>query len=208
MKAAQKDGNSAKQNTKNLELRINMDKKDDKIKKDSAKQNTDDQEQEGKDEKQMEEHEEHECKCGEEKEHLKQKVEELDNSYKRAIADYQNLQKRVSEEKSKWIRTANTDLILRILPALDHLETGLKGAKDKGEISGWLNGVEMAVKELRRVLEEEGLRPVQAEKFDPNLHEVVETREGPEGVVVDVFQMGYTLNDKLIRPAKVVVGKG
>ncbi|MBI5122719.1 nucleotide exchange factor GrpE [Candidatus Roizmanbacteria bacterium] len=139
---------------------------------------------------------------------LQQKVEEFETKYKRALADYQNLQKRVQEEKSEWIKTSSMNLILRLLPALDHLETALKGAKEKGEQSGWLKGVEMTVLELRRVLEEEGLRSVQVEKFDPTVHEVVEAREGPENVIVDLFQMGYTLNGKLIRPAKVAVGRG
>lgn len=141
-------------------------------------------------------------------EELKQQVEDVENKYKRAIADYQNLQKRAREEKSDWIKTANGNLIIRLLPALDHLETALKGAKEKGEQSSWLQGVEMTIAELRRVLKEEGLHTVQTEKFDPNLHEVVQATEGPEGAIEDVFQMGYTLNGKLIRPAKVAAGKG
>jgi len=143
-----------------------------------------------------------------ESEDLKQQIEDVENKYKRAIADYQNLQRRVQEEKSEWIKTANGNLIIRLLPALDHLETALKGAKESGQQSSWLQGVEMTVAELRRVLEEEGLHPVQVEKFDPNIHEVVKATEGPEGTIEDVYQMGYTLNGKLIRPAKVAAGKG
>src|SRR6266567_4653261 len=105
---------------------------------------------------------------------LKDLSSQLEDKYKRALADYQNLQKRVQEEKSEWIKTANGDLIIQLLPALDHLETALKGAKESEQQSPWLQGVEMTVAELRRVLEEEGLHPVQVEKFDPNLHEVVE----------------------------------
>jgi len=139
---------------------------------------------------------------------LKDLAAQLEDKYKRALADYQNLQKRVQEEKIEWIKTANGNLIIQLLPALDHLETALKGAKESTQQSPWLQGVEMTVAELRRVLEEEGLHPVQVEKFDPNVHEVVEATDGPEGAIEDVFQMGYTLNGKLIRPAKVAVGKG
>jgi len=139
---------------------------------------------------------------------LKDIASQLEDKYKRALADYQNLQKRVQEEKVEWIKTANGNLIIQLLPAMDHLETALMGAKEKGEQSPWLQGVEMTVAELRRVLEEEGLHPVQVEKFDPNLHEVVEATEGPEGAIEDVFQMGYTLNGKLLRTAKVSAGKG
>ncbi|HKC14910.1 MAG TPA: nucleotide exchange factor GrpE [Patescibacteria group bacterium] len=137
----------------------------------------------------------------------KQQIENLENQLKRTLADYQNLEKRVAEEKSGWIRMANKDLILRLLPTLGHLETVLKGAKDSGVQSSWLEGVKMTVEEFRKVLAEEGLEPVQTETFDPNLHEVVQVKEGPEGKILDVLEMGYKLNGILIRPAKVIVGK-
>ncbi|MDP3941511.1 MAG: nucleotide exchange factor GrpE, partial [bacterium] len=139
---------------------------------------------------------------------LQEQIEECETKFKRALADYQNLEKRTREERVEWIKTASKDLLSRMLPALDHLEAAVKGAKESGEQSGWLKGVELTVSEFRRVFEEEGLRPVQTETFDPNIHEAVEAREGPEGKIVDVFQMGYTFNNKLVRAAKVAVGKG
>ena len=67
----------------------------------------------------------------------------------------------------------------------------------------------MAVKQLRQVLAEEGLNLIEVgENFDPNLHEAVDVREGMEGKVLQVVQNGYILNSKVIRPARVVVGKG
>jgi molecular chaperone GrpE len=131
----------------------------------------------------------------------------LENQLKRALADYQNLEKRIAEEKVNWIKLATKDFILKILPTLDHLETALKGARDNGENSSWLSGTELAVGEFRKVLQEEGLEPIQCESFDPNVHEAVGVQEGPDGKIFDVMQMGYTLNGKLIRPAKVIVGK-
>lgn len=136
-----------------------------------------------------------------------EELEELENRLKRALADYQNLEKRVGEEKGEWIKSANKSLILKLLPTLEHLETVLKTAKDQGESSTWLEGIEMIVKQFREVLREEGLEPVQCESFDPQLHEVVEIRNGPEGRILDVLSMGYKLNGKLVKPAKVVVGK-
>lgn len=136
-----------------------------------------------------------------------EEIKNIENQLKRALADYQNLEKRIAEEKSSWIKMASQDLILRLLPTLDHLQTALKGAKESGDNSSWVQGIEMAVREFRKVLEEEGLGYVQTEIFDPNFHEAVEVREGVDGSVLDVLQMGYTLNGKLIRPAKVVVGK-
>lgn len=146
-------------------------------------------------------------KKNENKEKDQDKVAELENQVKRTLADYQNLEKRVAEEKRDWIKSANKDLILKLLPTLDHLETVLKTAKDKGENSSWLEGIVMVVKQFRQVLQEEGLEPVQTESFDPELHEVVEVQNGPEGKILDIVSMGYKLNDKLIKPAKVVVGK-
>jgi molecular chaperone GrpE len=134
------------------------------------------------------------------------KVQELENQVKRTLADYQNLEKRVAEERRDWIKSANKDLILKLLPTLDHLETVVKTAKDKGESSSWIEGIEMVVAQFREVLLSEGLTPVQVESFDPEMHEVVEVREGPEGKIIDVVSMGYKLNDKLIQPARVIVG--
>lgn len=135
-----------------------------------------------------------------------EEIKNIENQLKRALADYQNLEKRIAEEKGNWIKMASQDLILRLLPTLDHLETALKRAKESGDNSSWVQGIEMAVREFRKVLAEEGLGYVQTEIFDPNFHEAVEVREGVDGSILDVLQMGYTLNGKLIRPAKVVVG--
>jgi len=135
------------------------------------------------------------------------RIEDLENQLKRVLADYQNLEKRIQEERREWIKSANKDLILKLLPTLDHLESVLKTAKDKGERSSWLDGIEMVVRQFRKVLDEEGLKAVQTESFDPKIHEVIEVRDGPEGKILDVLSMGYKLNDKLIKPARVVVGK-
>lgn len=136
-----------------------------------------------------------------------ERAQKLEDQLMRLAADYQNREKRISEEKLSWIKNANKDLILKLLPILDHLETVLKTAKDKGQGSSWLDGIEMVVREFREILSNEGLEPVQTDHFDPQVHEVVEVREGPEGQILDVLNMGYKLNDKLIKPAKVVVGK-
>jgi molecular chaperone GrpE len=133
--------------------------------------------------------------------------ENLENQLKKALADYQNLEKRIVEEKANWVKLATKDFILRVLPTLDHLNKALEGAKDGKDSSSWLSGVELAVVEFRKALEEEGLEPVQIDSFDPNVHEAVGIGDGPDGKILNVAQMGYTLNGKLIRPAKVIVGK-
>lgn len=135
-----------------------------------------------------------------------EKIGQLEDQLRRSVADYQNLEKRTQEERVGWIKIANKDFILKLLPTLDHMETALKGV-EKEENSGWLQGIELAVKEFKKILQEEGLEQVQTESFDPQLHEAVSVQDGPDGKILEILQMGYNLNGKLIRPAKVIVGK-
>lgn len=126
---------------------------------------------------------------------------ELENQLKRALADYQNLEKRISEEKSNWILSANKDLILRLLPGLDSLLLALKHTNDEG--------IRLSVKHFLDILESEGVWKIETEKaeFDPNLMEAVGTAPGEEGKVLEEVRPGYTLNNQVIRPAQVIVGK-
>ena len=143
--------------------------------------------------------------------HLKEKVEELENQTKRIFADYQNLEKRTAIERREMIISANKELIIKILPALDNLERALKAGAERGEKGLLLDGVKITVQQLRDILKQEGLGAINVnplDQFDPQMHEVVGTREGPEEKIVDVLQMGYNLNGKLFRPARVIVGKG
>lgn len=129
-------------------------------------------------------------------------VEQLTNQLKRALADYQNLEKRISGEKAAWIMTANRDLILRLLPGLDSLLLAEMHTKDEG--------VKMSIKHFMDIFETEGVKRIktEGEDFDPNLMEAVSTAEGKDGEVVEEVKAGYTLNGEVIRPAQVVVGSG
>lgn len=128
-------------------------------------------------------------------------VEELTNCWKRAIADYQNLEKRYEKEKSDFVQFANTNLILKLLTALDHLERVQAYLKD--------DGLDLAIKELRRVLTEEGLdeTEVVGKEFNPEEMEAVELVDGEEERVVEVVNKGYKLKGRVIRVAKVKVGQ-
>lgn len=143
-------------------------------------------------------------------EELAQKVQVLEDQLKRAVADYQNLEKRIQEGRSELTKWVSGDLIIRILPTLDHLEQALSGASETDKTSGWFKGVELAVKEFKKVLEEEGLSVINIQpmdEYDPKLSEAVETREGENNKVLEILQTGYNINGKVVRPAKVVVGK-
>lgn len=126
---------------------------------------------------------------------------ELENNWKRALADYQNLQKRVLDERESFIRFANTNLILRILPVLDNMHMILKHNAD--------DGLKMTIKEFEKVLIEEGLEEIKADgmDFDSSQMDAIEMVDGEEGKVVEVVQKGYLLKNKILRPARVKVGQ-
>lgn len=138
------------------------------------------------------------------KKHEKQENEEfknLENQLKRALADYQNLEKRVLSEKSEWIKLANKGLLLRLLPALDNLSLAEKHTQD--------TGVKLSIDQIINAFKEEGIEKIETigRDFDPNLMEAVHTTEGEDGKVVEEVRAGYTLFGQVLRPAQVAVGK-
>lgn len=148
------------------------------------------------------------AKKKEEQNQLEQRVTDLESQLKRAVADYQNLEKRVAEGRSELTKWGTGELLVKLLPSLDHLEQALVGANDEDRKSGWFRGVELAVKELNQVLQSEGLGQIAADgQFDPNLHEAVDTQEGNDNMILKVVRKGYTINGKVLRPAGVVVGR-
>ena len=147
-------------------------------------------------------------KKAEEQNKLEERVSELENQLKRAVADYHNLEKRVSEGRSELTRWGTAELLTKILPVLDHLEQALSGVSEQEKQSGWVKGVELAVKEFEQVLASEGLGQIAADgQFDPALHEAVDTQEGEDNKILKVVRKGYNLNGKVLRPAQVVVGR-
>lgn len=143
---------------------------------------------------------------------LEQRVSDLEAQLKRAVADYHNLERRITEGRSELNSWASAELVKNLLPVLDHLETvvdsGRQYLSEQSESKEWFRGVELAVKELKDVLAREGLDQIPTDgEFDPNLHEAVDTREGTDNMILEVVRKGYTLNRKVLRPAQVVVGR-
>src|SRR3990167_9205710 len=133
---------------------------------------------------------------------LETQEKELEGQLKRTLADYQNLEKRVALEKEELIKSANRGLILRILPALDTLELALKHTQD--------DGLKLSIMKIFDVLDGEGVKRIETKDkdFDPTIMEAVQTGEGEENRVLEELSPGYMLDDKLLRPAQVVVGQG
>ena len=143
---------------------------------------------------------------------LEQRVAELEAQLKRAVADYQNLEKRISQGRSELTSFMGAELVRKLLPVVDHLETVINGGRqvlsEQSESKDWFKGVELAVKEFEQVLQIEGLEEIQAEgEFNPALQEAVDTRDGENNIILEVVRKGYTLNGKVIRPSQVVVGR-
>ena len=133
---------------------------------------------------------------------LEERLEEMENNWKRALADYQNLQKRVIEEKEQMAIFAKETVIRHLIPSLDNFEMAKKHCEDKG--------FDMAIKEFFKILKELGVEEVETESkdFDAETMEAVESVEGEKNKVIEVLRKGYFLDGKLIRPARVNVGKG
>jgi len=128
-------------------------------------------------------------------------AKEWEEKYKRALADYQNLEKRSHEQRREWIVSSNRELVLRILPVLDTLILAKQHSEDKS--------LDVSVKQFLDILKSEGVEKIETEgkDFDPHSMEAVATEDGEEGKVTSEVQTGYIMNDKLIRPALVKVGK-
>ena len=133
---------------------------------------------------------------------LEEEVLELTNKWKRACADYDNLEKRVVQEKEDFVKFAGAVLLDKLLPVLDSLERCQRYLKDKG--------LSLILSQFKKVLESEGLEEVsvKGEKFDPQVMDAVEMIKGEKNKVIEVVLKGYRLNKKVLRPAKVKVGIG
>ncbi len=160
-------------------------------------------------------------KQGNEKEigELKKMLEEKEKEFKehhdrllRLAADFENYKKRAAKEKEDWAKFANEDLIRAILPFIDNLERALLHAQKMTDTGVLIEGVRLTIQQLLQTLNKFGLSSFQSvgKPFDPAMHEamlVVETDKQEPNQVVEEFQKGYFLNDRLLRPATVSVSK-
>ncbi|HEK9990642.1 nucleotide exchange factor GrpE [Streptococcus equi subsp. zooepidemicus] len=135
-----------------------------------------------------------------------QRAEDFENKYLRAHAEMQNIQRRANEERQSLQRYRSQDLAKKILPSLDNLERAL--AVD-GLTDDVKKGLEMVQESLVQALKEEGIEEVPVEAFDHNLHMAVQTLpaddDHPADSIAQIFQKGYKLHERLLRPAMVVV---
>jgi len=130
-------------------------------------------------------------------------------NWQRAEADFVNYKRRNEQERAEAVNFANCGLVSELLPILDDFERALKNASGENAESPWVDGVRLIYRKLKGVLEAQGLCVVEAEgkDFDPSCHDAAMCMVGEEGKVIEEVQKGYRFRNRLLRPAKVIVGK-
>jgi len=135
------------------------------------------------------------------------------DKYLRALAEQENMRKRVGREKQEMISFGIENAISEFLGAIDNFENALRfGMNTEGPVKNWAIGFEMILSQFKEVLYNHGISSFHSEgnTFDPQLHEaveIVETTEHPDGVIMHEFTKGYKSATRTIRPARVKVAK-
>ena len=153
-----------------------------------------------------------------------QQAKENYDKYVRLYAEFENYKKRMVKDQAEFLKSANERLIKDILPIIDNLERAVEHAKEpsegssegsKGElqdVKGLIAGIELTIKQFKDVLGSLGVEEVKSvgEPFDPTRHEAVshvETDKYDNNIIINEFQKGYLLNNRILRPAMVSVAK-
>lgn len=142
-----------------------------------------------------------------------EQIEELKDKYLRAVAEFDNYKKRTLKEKAELILNGGEKTIVAILPVLDDMERAAASAEKTDDIKALEEGWELIFKKLKKILEGMGVKEIETNDADFNVdfHEAIAMVPGmgddKKGKVIDCVQTGYTLNDKVIRHAKVAVGQ-
>lgn len=144
---------------------------------------------------------------------LKESLQQMEDKFLRAQAEIANITRRNKTEREQLSRFRSQDLAKGILTSLDNLERALAAEVNDEQGTALKKGVEMVLASLKQALKEEGVVeiPASGEKFDPNLHQAVQTLpaddEHPADTVVQVLQKGYQLHERVLRPAMVIVAQ-
>lgn len=148
-----------------------------------------------------------------EEEKLTQQLEELKDKYLRTVAEFDNFKRRTLKEKTELILNGGEKAITVILPIIDDMERAIENAHKQECVDAVEEGWELIYKKLLSTLEGMGVKKIEVENkdFDVDFHEAVAMVPGmgddKKGKIIDCVQTGYTLNDKVIRHAKVAVGQ-
>lgn len=142
---------------------------------------------------------------------LEQRLAELDSRYKRALADYQNFQRRAVENERRARTDAMAGVVEALIPVMDHFRLAMDVDPQQASAEQIFGGVKVILDELTKTLTGFGVAPIEpapGDEFDPERHQAMmraETEDVPPGCVVMLLQAGYALGDRVVRPAKVSV---
>ncbi len=144
---------------------------------------------------------------------LQEKYDDLNDKYMRLYSEFDNYRKRTAKERIELQKSASSEVILSILPVVDDLERAIQAFEEHHLSDEAKKGIELIYNKLMNILKQKGLQEIEAmeKPFDTDYHEAITNIPAPKeelkGKIVDVIQKGYTLNGKVIRYAKVVVGQ-
>jgi molecular chaperone GrpE len=145
-------------------------------------------------------------------EKLQQDIAALNDKYLRLFAEFDNYKRRTQKERVELLQTAGKDVVVSLLPVLDDFERAIKATENATEINAIRDGIVLVQTKLKNILGQKGLKEMESLNiaFDTDIHEAITKIPAPtddlKGKVIDELEKGYTLNDKVIRFAKVVVG--
>ncbi len=141
------------------------------------------------------------------------KSKEYFEGWQRERADFANYKRRIERDQQALAQNITGEIIKKYLSVVDDLERALKTRPVDESAAAWADGIELIQRKLQSILEAEGVRriPAETEEFNPARHEAISYEESPDhegGQIIEVVQQGYTLGDRVIRPALVRVARG
>jgi len=150
--------------------------------------------------------------CDDKVKKLEAELEEWKNSYTRKLAEFQNFTKRKENEVAEMRKYASEGIVVKLLDNIDNLERAVDASKESQNFDSLIEGVNMILNNLKHLLAEEGVEEIEAagKEYDPYEHKAMITENKEEldnNMVVQVFQKGYKMKGKVVRPAMVTVNK-
>ncbi|MGQ1908654.1 nucleotide exchange factor GrpE [Marinifilum sp. RC60d5] len=152
-------------------------------------------------------------KKADELEELGQKLQDINDKYMRLSAEFDNYRKRTLKEKMELTKSAGEKILVNVLPVMDNFERALQSMDDAKDIEALKEGVKLIYSNFKDFISQNGVKEIEAvnQEFDTDIHEAITKIPAPsedlKGKVVDCVEKGYTLNEKVIRFSKVVVGE-
>lgn len=139
-----------------------------------------------------------------------QKIKQLTETLQRCMADMQNMKRRAEEDRVKWAKFANVDLLKQLLPIVDNFNRACDQLPEELKENGWTKGVMQTHQDLLKMLERVGVKKMETigQKLDPTKHEALMQGSGEKDRIIEEFDAGYIYHDQTLKPAKVKVGNG